>query len=571
MADKLTEYRQGTGPLPEDYTLWPLYGAGFENLGRDGKPIEVPLPKYGPDELLVRHDACGLCFSDVKVIRAGENHPRIFRDMKKEPIVLGHEITMTVVGVGENLRDEYKVGDRFIVQADIYVDGVNLAYGYMIQGGISQYSVVDQRVLNGDGGNYLIRISQETGYAESALIEPWTTVITAYHLQYRSALKPGGTLWVIGTDADDDRPYTISDGFDEEAHPSRLLLTNVPDGFASWLKGRAEALDVEVAEQDDIDAVPCEGVDDIVILGTDAELVERVNPCLGFLGILAVVADEPFSRTLNIDVGRIHYNRWLYVCGSDPDISRVYDSVPIRAELKPGGRTLFVGSGGPMGRIHVQRALQIPNPPETIVCTDISDFRLEDLRTTFSDDAEEKAIEFICLNPSNKEAYAEAMARFREEGFDNVVVLAPVPAVISDSATWLAPGGVMNIFAGVVRGTIAQLDLNDVCSKDVRFIGHSGLTTEDMRLALRLTEAGEVSPDRLVAAVGSIEAAKAGWQAVQDAVFSGKVVIYMNIEELPLTPLQELKDRLPTVYAKMRNGREWNKEAEEEFLRLMLL
>ena len=34
----------------------------MENLGRDGKPIEAPMPKYGPAELLVRHDACGLCF-----------------------------------------------------------------------------------------------------------------------------------------------------------------------------------------------------------------------------------------------------------------------------------------------------------------------------------------------------------------------------------------------------------------------------------------------------------------------------------------------------------------------------
>ena len=53
--------------------------------------IERPLPSYGPDELLVRHDATGICFSDIKVIRAGQNHPRIYRDMSKEPVVLGHE------------------------------------------------------------------------------------------------------------------------------------------------------------------------------------------------------------------------------------------------------------------------------------------------------------------------------------------------------------------------------------------------------------------------------------------------------------------------------------------------
>ena len=99
---------------------------------------------------------------------------------------------MTVVGVGDNLGDQYKTGDRFIVQADIYDKGVNYAYGYMIQGGMSQYGVIDQRILNGDHGNYLLPVQQTTGYAESALAEPWACVIAAYELKYRTALKNGG-------------------------------------------------------------------------------------------------------------------------------------------------------------------------------------------------------------------------------------------------------------------------------------------------------------------------------------------------------------------------------------------
>jgi D-arabinose 1-dehydrogenase-like Zn-dependent alcohol dehydrogenase len=110
MPDKLDEYRSGTTPLPDNYKLWPLYGAGFEKMGVDGKPIEVPQPVYGSDELLIRHDACGLCFSDTKVIAQGQSHPRIFRDMQKEPVVLGHEVSMTIVGVGEHLHGQYQVG-----------------------------------------------------------------------------------------------------------------------------------------------------------------------------------------------------------------------------------------------------------------------------------------------------------------------------------------------------------------------------------------------------------------------------------------------------------------------------
>jgi len=570
MSDRLTDYRRADAPLPDHNRLWPLYGAGFENLGRDGRPIDVPTPQYGPDELLVRHDACGLCFSDVKVIRAGEEHPRIYRDMQANPVVLGHEVTLTVVGVGDNLRDQYRVGDRFIVQADIYAGGLNLAYGYEIQGGLSQYNVIDQRILNGDDGNYLIPVQPGTGYAESALTEPWACVIAAYQLKYRTGLKPGGTTWIIGALTDDAPLYTISAGFEESSHPNRLLLMDVPADFANWLRTRATALGVEVIVVDDVTAPPMEQVDDIVLLGADADLIETVSPRLANFGIVAIVTDAPLPHKVEVDVGRVHYNRWLYVGGPGPDIARAYSDVPVRSTLKPGGRAWFVGAGGPMGRMHVQRAIQIADGPSTIVCTDISAPRLDDLCVTFAAGAEAKGIEFICLNPMNKEEYAAGMAPFEERGFEDIVVLAPVPAVISDAATYLAPKGVMNVFAGVARGTMVSLDLSDVYLRDVRVIGHSASTIDDLRLMLNQAESGTLSPNRSVAAVGSLNAAGDGLQAVKDIIFPGKIVIYPHIKDFPLTALPDLKDKMPSVYAKLKDGREWTTEAEEEFLRLML-
>ena len=68
MSEKLSEYRMGAGPVPDRNRLWPLYGAGFENFGCDGAPIEVPMPQYSANELLVRHDAVGLCFGDFFLV-----------------------------------------------------------------------------------------------------------------------------------------------------------------------------------------------------------------------------------------------------------------------------------------------------------------------------------------------------------------------------------------------------------------------------------------------------------------------------------------------------------------------
>ncbi|NOX61668.1 MAG: alcohol dehydrogenase catalytic domain-containing protein [Chloroflexi bacterium] len=570
MNDKLEIYKQARGPLPQRYWRWHLYGAGFENLGDDSKPTEVAMPECGPDELLVRHDACGLCFSDIKVIRLGEEHPRIYRNMRENPVVLGHEIAMTVVKVGRHLQDQYRVGDRFTIQADIFVDGVGYAYGYEIQGGLSQFNIIDQRILNGDHGNYLIPVRPTTGYAESALTEPWACVTAAYQLQYRTSIKPGGVAWIIGTFANPKRNYTLSAGFERNSHPEKLLLTDVPPYLAESLKARAAILGVEIMDAPDIANPPIQPIDDIILLGANRTLVERVSPFLSYFGILALLMDEPLDGKVNVDVGRVHYNRWLYVGARSAEIADAYTETPVRSTLKPGGRAWFVGAGGPMGRMHVQRAIEKADGPSLMVCTDVSEARLRDLEASYGAEARKKGVEFVCLNPMERDAYEAGMAPYRSQGFDDIIVLAPVPAVIADAADWLAPEGVMNIFAGVARGVTATLDLSAVYLKDVRFIGHSASTIDDLRLMLQQAERGELSPNRSVAAIGSLTAAKDGLMAVRDARFPGKVVIYPQIKAFPLTALPDLKDILPTVYARLKDGREWTVAAEAEFLRLML-
>ena len=576
MSDKLAEYRRATAPLPAENRIWPLYGAGFENLGQEGKPIAAPMPEPGPDELLVRHDACGLCFSDIKVIKQGQQHTRIFKDMKTDPVVLGHEVSMTVVRVGEDLQDQYQVGQRFIIQADIYKDGVNYAYGYMIQGGLSKYAIIDQRILNGDHGNYLIPVQPSTGYAESALTEPWACVIAAYELKYRTGLKPGGTTWFIGTEKAQDT-YQISAGFDAGTHPAKVILTDVPASFAAWIAERATELGIEVVERNglDLEAYPSicdlapDAVDDIIVLGADADVIEAASPMLAMHGILCIMAQEPLGRTVGVDVGRIHYHRWTYVGSKGTDIATAYSAHPVRSTLKKGGKALFVGAGGPMGRMHVQRAIQLEDGPSTVVSTDISDPRLQDMTETFGPEAEASGVELVTLNPMNKEAYAEGMARLADPGFDDVVVLAPVAPVISEASTYLAPGGVMNVFAGVLRGTMAQIDLSRVYLDDIRVIGHTASSVDDLKLMLYQAENGLLAPNRSVAAIGSLEAASDGLEALLNAVYPGKVVIFPNIKPMPVTALSELEQSMPTVYAKLKDGRGWTVEAENEFLELM--
>lgn len=562
MTDSLTRYRAADGPLPRRNRLWPLYGAGFDNLGDDGDLIEVPMPSYGPDELLVRHDATGICFSDIKVIRAGQNHPRIYRNMAQEPVVLGHEVSLTVVGVGEHLRGQYHVGDRFIVQADIYVGGVGYAYGYEIQGGFSQYNVIDQRVLNGDGGNYLLPVKPTTGYAEAALNEPWACVEASYTVHYRTAWQTGGALWITGDGAG------MQLGAAAAWRPARLALDVTDARFADAMRAWAAAAGVELVADD-----PEVRYDDIVVLSADPELIERAFARLARGGHFAVITDAEIARPVALDIGRLHYDNLGLRGATGAEIAAAY--APIRTQLLPGGITWILGAGGPMGHMHLQRALEIAGRPRKIVATNLSRARIVAVEAKFREQAQEAGVELVCFSQDSLPDLAALDRRLTEEsgghGYDDIAVMAPSVPAIELAMPHLADHGVMNVFAGLPRGTQARFNLNDVVRRGVRFTGTSGSSIEDLARMRDLTESHALSPNKSVAAIAGLEGVPEGLHAVAEGRFPGKVVIFPNLSKpLPLTPLSELKQRLPSVYAKLGPGESWTVEAEEELLRLLL-
>ena len=86
------DYVKGDTPLPSPNLGWNTYGTGIESIGKDGKPEPSEIPTPGPDQILVRVDAVGLCYSDVKLIKQGGDHAKLYgRDLKTEPTRLGHE------------------------------------------------------------------------------------------------------------------------------------------------------------------------------------------------------------------------------------------------------------------------------------------------------------------------------------------------------------------------------------------------------------------------------------------------------------------------------------------------
>ncbi|MER3403648.1 MAG: hypothetical protein C4337_10310 [Armatimonadota bacterium] len=61
--------------VPPQHWRWYLYGAGLENWGRNGAPERLPTPVPTESQLLVRVDAVGIRFSDLKIVRLGGHEP----------------------------------------------------------------------------------------------------------------------------------------------------------------------------------------------------------------------------------------------------------------------------------------------------------------------------------------------------------------------------------------------------------------------------------------------------------------------------------------------------------------
>ncbi|MGE0621005.1 MAG: zinc-dependent alcohol dehydrogenase family protein [Pseudomonadales bacterium] len=104
--------------------------------------VEVPTPEPGPDEVLIRVHACGVCHTELDEIEGRTPPPRL-------PVIPGHEVVGTVAELGAGVS-RYRTGDRVGVGWIHHSTGgahENLASGFVatgrdVDGGYAQYMTV---------------------------------------------------------------------------------------------------------------------------------------------------------------------------------------------------------------------------------------------------------------------------------------------------------------------------------------------------------------------------------------------------------------------------------------------
>jgi len=160
---------------------------------RDVRLEEMPTPQIGPDELLVKVMASGVCGSDVME----------WYRIKKAPLVLGHEITGQIVEVGEGV-EQYKAGDRVFVSHHVpcntcryCLDGYHTVCETLHNtnydpGGFAEYLRAPR--INVDRGVFLL--PDEVSFEDGAFIEPLACVVRG---QRMARLQPGQTVLTLGS------------------------------------------------------------------------------------------------------------------------------------------------------------------------------------------------------------------------------------------------------------------------------------------------------------------------------------------------------------------------------------
>ena len=152
---------------------------------------ELPTPRPGPSEMLVKVISCGICGSDIVE----------WYRLPRAPLVQGHEIGAEVVAVGESLK-KFRPGDRVFIapkvpcmQCDYCRKGhypVCSTIKERLPGGFAEYVLVTQSLI--EKGAY--HLPDNITYDQSTFIEPLACVVRAQRL---AGVKENQTVLILGS------------------------------------------------------------------------------------------------------------------------------------------------------------------------------------------------------------------------------------------------------------------------------------------------------------------------------------------------------------------------------------
>lgn len=152
--------------------------------------MDAPLPKPGPDEVLIQVHAAGICGTDIHIL-----HGTFAANL---PLIPGHEFSGEVAAVGANVT-RYQARDRVTADPNIACGRCyfcqrnepnqclnHQAIGVTKDGGFAEYVLAPQDVVFPIG---------DMSYEEAALIEPLACVVWGLK---QVNIQPGDSALIFG-------------------------------------------------------------------------------------------------------------------------------------------------------------------------------------------------------------------------------------------------------------------------------------------------------------------------------------------------------------------------------------
>ncbi len=336
---------------------------------RDLRLETFELPPIKDDEILAKIYSDSLCMSSYKAAEQGPDHKRIPADVGENPIMLGHEFCGELLEVGAKWQDQFKAGDRFVIQPalndpkDPYA-----APGYSFQyiGGNATHIVIPSIVME---QNCLMTYTGDAWYYGS-LTEPMSCIVGGFNVNYHTKLgsyehimgiKEGGNMALLAGVG----PMGLG-SIELALHgPKKPGLLVVTDIDTARLERAASIYTVEEAKRQGIelhyvntalveDAVSHlraftkddDGFDDVYVFAPVRQIVEEADRMLardGCLNFFAGPTKTDFSAAMNFY--NVHYQNTHLAANSGGNADDMLITVDLmsRGEIDPTAMLTHIG------------------------------------------------------------------------------------------------------------------------------------------------------------------------------------------------------------------------------------
>lgn len=292
---------------------------------------EFELPEMKEDEILAEVVTDSLCMSTYKAMIQAENHKKVPADISSHPIIVGHEFCGRILKVGKKWKEQFKEGDRFVIQPNIGTEnGYAPGYSYRYAGGDATKIILMNQVM--ENGS-LLKYNGDT-FFEGSLVEPLSCVVGAFHAQYHHkkmysydhvmGIKDGGNMAILG--ATGPMGFLAIDlALHGPKRPKTLLVTGRTDSKLDLAKklypveeAKAQGIDLHYINTRDMEnygkklrkyTEENKGYDDVFVFAPSKEMVTEGEKLLAFDGCLnffAGPADSQFTASMNFY--NVHYN-----------------------------------------------------------------------------------------------------------------------------------------------------------------------------------------------------------------------------------------------------------------------